>query len=292
MFVTESLNKIPEIVEQGAFSAKLKKKLAQKFVNLEATLLRAKVLRELSKAKANYIVQSAIQHEQSGLAYLFAPFILGNLNQTTIYHSQATAPVLNLLSRYYQAEKKPHLKIDDVLQALNIYLDLHDNDLDDIEFFYYALLNALCRADVTQIFLITHLNVDMQKIAAIAQFFKIKIYCIQTNPLDKMMDSAELNMRKLLFKHKDQSYIELCEKLSKLNAQLLSVNGSYNQEQATQLVEDMFYAEHVYEKLSVYAEYMQTCLQNAISNHPVTFSAWSIPFSSKMHLFHIYRINR
>lgn len=273
MFVTESLNKIPEIVEQGAFSAKLKKKLTQKFVNLEATLLRAKVLRELSKVKANYIVQSAIQHEQSSLAYLFAPFILGNLNQTTIYHSQATAPVLNLLSRYYQAEKKPHLKIDDVLQALNIYLDLHDNDLDDIEFFYYALLNALCRADVTQIFLITHLNVDMQKIAAIAQFFKIKIYCIQTNPLDKMMDSAELNMRKLLFKHKDQSYIELCEKLSKLNAQLLSVNGSYNQEQATQLVEDMFYAEHVYEKLSVYAEYMQTCLQNAVSNHPVTFSA-------------------
>ena len=160
-----------------------------------------------------------------------------------------------------------------MLQALNIYLDLHDNDLDDIEFFYYALLNALCRADVTQIFLITHLNVDMQKIAAIAQFFKIKIYFIQTNPLDKMMDSAELNMRKLLFKHKDQSYIELCEKLSKLNAQLLSVNGSYNQEQATQLVEDMFYAEHVYEKLSVYAEYMQTCLQNAVSNHPVTFSA-------------------
>lgn len=82
-----------------------------------------------------------------------------------------------------------------------------------------------------------------------------------------------LNNNLRIFKHKDQSYIELCEKLSKLNAQLLSVNGSYNQEQATQLVEDMFYAEHVYEKLSVYAEYMQTCLQNAVSNHPVTFSA-------------------
>ncbi|WP_160241804.1 MULTISPECIES: hypothetical protein [Acinetobacter] len=273
MFVTKSLNKIPEIIEQGILSEKLNKKLTQKFVNLEATLLRAKVLRELSKEKADYIVQSAIQNEQSSLAYLLAPFILGNLNQTTIYHSQATAPVLNLLSRYYQAEKKQHLKIDDVLEALNIYLDLHDTDLDDVDFFYYALLHALCRADISQIFLITHLKLDTQKIAEIEQFFKIKIHYIHTDPLDKMMDSTELNMRKLLFKNKDQQYIELCEKFSKLNAQLLSVSGRYGQTQAKQLVEDMFYAEHIYEKLSVYAEYMQTRLQHGVSRNQATFLA-------------------
>ncbi|MDN5649675.1 MAG: hypothetical protein L0G93_15255, partial [Acinetobacter sp.] len=28
--------------------------------------------------------------------------------------------------------------------------------------------------------------------------------------------------------------------------------------------EDMFYSEHIYEKLSVYAEYMQTRLQNNV----------------------------
>ena len=273
MFVTKSLNKIPEIIEQGILSEKLKQKLTQKFVNLEATLLRAKVLRELSKAKADYIVQSAIQNEQSSLAYLFAPFILGNLNQTAIYHSQATAPVLNLLSRYYQAEKKQHLKIDDVLGALNIYLDLHDTDLDDVDFFYYALLHALCRADISQIFLITHLKLDSQKIAEIEQFFKIKIHSIHIDPLDKIMGSTELNMRKLFFKNKDQQYIDLCEKFSKLNAQLLSASGHYSQTQAKQLVEDMFYAEHIYEKLSVYAEYMQTCLQHGGSRKPVTFFA-------------------
>lgn len=49
----------------GDISKKLKSRLTQKFVNLEATLLRAKMLRELSKAKVNYIVQSAIQNEQS-----------------------------------------------------------------------------------------------------------------------------------------------------------------------------------------------------------------------------------
>ena len=45
-----------------------------------------------------------------------------------------------------------------------------------------------------------------------------------------------------------------------LNAQLLLSYGSYEQQQAMQLVEDMFYAEHIYEKVSVYAESMQTCL--------------------------------
>lgn len=273
MFVTESLNRIPEIVEQEAFSAKLKKKLTQKFVNLEATLLRAKVLRELSKAKVDYIVQSAIQPEQTSLAYLFAPFILGNLNQSTIYHTQATVPVLILLNRYYQVEKKLHLKVDDVLQALNIYLDLHDTDLDEVDFFYYALLNALCRADVTQIYLITHLKLDAQKVAAVEQFFKIKIHLISTDPSDKIMNCAELNMRQLLFKRKDQDYIELCEKFSNLNAQLLSVSECYSPMQAKQLVEDMFYAEHIYEKLSVYAEYMQTCIQNGVAGQQVTLFA-------------------
>ena len=273
MFVTESLNRIPEIVEQEAFSAKLKNILTQKFVNLEAMLLRAKVLRELSKAKVDYIVQSAIQPEQASLAYIFAPFILGNLNQSTIYHTQATVPVLILLNRYYQVEKKLHLKVDDILPVLNIYLDLHDTDFDEVDFFYYALLNALCRADVTQIYLITQLKLDAQKIAAVEKFFKIKIHLISTDPSDKIMNCAELNMRQLLFKHKDQQYIELCEKFSKLNAQLLSLSGRYNPVQAKQLVEDMFYAEHIYEKLSVYAEYMQTCLQNTVSSHPITFLA-------------------
>lgn len=273
MFVTESLNRIPELVEQGVFSEKLQKKLTQKFVNLEATLLRAKVLRELSKSKVDYIVQSAIQPEQASLAYLFAPFILGNLNQSTIYHSQATAPVLNVLNRYYQAEKKLHLKMDDVLQALNNYLDLQDTDLDEVDFFYYALLSALCRADATQIYVITDLKLDTKRIAAVEQFFKIKIHLISTDPLDKIMDSTELNMRQLLFKHKDQHYVELCEKFSRLNAQLLSVSGRYSPTQAKQLVEDMFYAEHIYEKLSVYAEYMQTCIQNGVAGQQVTLFA-------------------
>lgn len=266
MFVTQSLNSIPEIVENEFFSEALQKKLAQHYVNLEATLLRAKVLRELSKSKVQYIVQSAIYEQQYSLAYLFSPFVLANLNQKVIYHSPATTAVLNILNRYYQAEKSQNFKADAALEALNLYLDLSYLELNAVDFFYYSLLKALSRTDVSSIYLITDLKLNQQKIKELEQFLKIQIHIIQTDPYDRIADCTELNMHKLLFKRKDETYIEICEKFSKLNAQLLCANGSYSLEQASRLIEDMFYAEHIYEKLSVYAEYIQTCLQKDASN--------------------------
>ncbi len=85
MFVTEQLNKIFEIIETQGFSEKLQDMLAQKYINLEAMLLRAKVLREFSMAKVQYIVQSEIQEEQANIAFLFAPFILANLGRVINY---------------------------------------------------------------------------------------------------------------------------------------------------------------------------------------------------------------
>ena len=266
MFVTQSLNSIPEIIENDFFSEALQKKLAQHYVNLEATLLRAKVLRELSKSKVQYIVQSAIYEHQYSLAYLFSPFVLANLNQKVIYHSPATTAVLNILNRYYQAEKSQNFKADAALEALNLYLDLSYLELNTVDFFYYSLLKALSRTDVSSIYLITDLKLNQQKIKELEQFLKIQIHIIQTDPYDRIADCTELNMHKLLFKRKDKTYIEICEKFSKLNAQLLCANGRYSLEQASRLIEDMFYAEHIYEKLSVYAEYIQTCLQKDASN--------------------------
>lgn len=273
MFVTEQLNKIPKLIEEQGFSDRLQKMFEQHYVNLEATLLRAKVLREFSTAKVQYIAQSAVQFEQANLAFLFAPFILANLNHPVIYHTPATPTVLNILNRYYQAEKKQNLKTEDALSALNLYLDLSNDELDEVEFFYYSLIKALCRSDVSQIFLITELKLDIAKIAEVEKFFRVVIHYIETDPHDQMIDGTELNMRKLFFKNKDDQYIALCEQFSKLNAQILMCYGTYNREQATHLVDDMFYAEHIYEKLSIYAEYMQTRLQHDASKLNAQFLA-------------------
>ncbi|MCH4243037.1 hypothetical protein [Acinetobacter gerneri] len=273
MFVTEQLNEIPKLIEKYSFSDRLRIMFEQHYVNLEATLLRAKVLREFSKVKVQYIAQSAVQSEQVNLGFLFAPFILANLNHSLIYHTPATPAVLNILNRYYQADKKQNLKVEDALSALNLYLDLSNGELDEVEFFYYSLIKALCRSDVSQIFLITDLKLDIAKISELEKFFKVVIHYIETDSRDQMIDVTELNMRKLLFKNKDDQYIALCEKFSKLNAQLLMCYGIYNREQATHLVDDMFYAEHIYEKLSVYAEYIQTRLQHDASKLNAQFLA-------------------
>ena len=273
MFVTKQLNTISQLVEKQEISERLQKKFDQQYDNLEATLLRAKVLRGFSKSKVQYIAQSKIQTEQAALGFLFAPFILANLNHTVIYHTPATATVFNILNHYYQAERKQNLKIDEALLAVNLYLDLSHDELDEVDFFYYSLIKALCRSDVSKIFLVTDLKIDFTKIVEVENFFRVAIHYIKTDPQDRMVDVADLNMRKLLFKNKDDQHTALCEKFSKLNAQLLMSYGHYNHEQATHLVEDMFYAEHIYEKLSVYAEYVQTRLQHDISKIDSEFPA-------------------
>ena len=77
-----------------------------------------------------------------------------------------------------------------------------------------------------------------------------------------------LNMQKLLFKRKDDFHVNLCRQFAELNAEVLTLLRLYEIEQATNLVEDMFYSEHIFEKLSVYSEYMQTQLQNLGEYHP------------------------
>ena len=262
MFVTEKLNILSELIETRSFSEQLKNILQQQYVNLEATLLRAKVLREFSKLKVHYIIQSEIQAEQASLAFLFSPFILANLNKTVIYNTPATLPVLNILNTYYQAEKKQNVKIDEVLNTLNIYLDLSLTELEESDFLYLSIIKALCRADVSSIFIITNFKINPKKRDELEAFFKVSIHLIGTRHQEKIIDSCELNTRKLLFKNKDVDYIKLCEKFSEINAELLQYCDSYNKQQTIHLIEDMFYSEHIYEKLSVYAEYMQTCLQH------------------------------
>ena len=272
MFVTEKLNIISELIMQQGISPQLGNLLALHYVNLEATLLRAKVLREFSIDKVQYIAQSAIQTEQASLGYLFAPFILANLNQNVIYHSPATPTVLNILNRYYQAEHIPAVKTEDVLTALGLYLDLKTPDLNAVDFFYFSLIKALCRSDVSRIFLMTDLMIDQEKLAEIELYFGVSVHYIAIHNQDRIMDVQAFNMQKLLFKKKDDQYVALCGKFAQMNAQLLRCYGSYTEAQATHLVDDMFYSEHIYEKLSVYAEYMQTRLQHEISLNRVVIS--------------------
>ncbi|GAA5006355.1 hypothetical protein GCM10023206_11810 [Acinetobacter puyangensis] len=261
MFYTQQLEVIPYLLKGRKWSEKVQKKLYHEYLNLEATLLRAKVLRSLAEPKLTYVVQSHIYSQSSDLAYMFIPFVFANINRKTIYTTPATEAVLNILNKYYQTDINLKLSIDTALNALNMYLDLSDPRVDGEEFFYINLVKALCRNDISTIFLITGDQIDQEKLKSLSEFLKVDIFVVSTQDQQKIIDSQLINMRKLLFKNKDEEYIKLCALFSNKNAKLLTQVETLNSIQAKSFIEDMFYAEHIYEKLSVYAEYIQTQIQ-------------------------------
>lgn len=262
MFITSQLNVLHKIIKNQYISTLVIDQLEQTYVNLEATLLRAKVLRDFSKTQTVYLIQSHIEPQQSSLAYLFSPFIFANLNKAAIYTTPATPPVLSILNKYYQAEKKVLFKVDDVLESLKIYIDLELAELNEVEFIYLSLIKALCRSDISTVFLITHLEIDLEALNQLEQFLKIKIYWIKTTKDDDLKNLNGLEMRKLLFKNKDETYVKLCAKFAQMNAALVGLCDTFTAGQMTHLIDDMFYSEHIFEKLSVYSEYIQTLLQS------------------------------
>ncbi|EPF74269.1 hypothetical protein [Acinetobacter rudis] len=266
MFVTTQLNAIAEILGVERFSNSIYSILQQQYVNIEATLLRSKVLRNFSKANTHTIIQTAIPRDHASLAYLFAPFVLANLNQKVIYSTPATAAVLDVFNPYYQAEAKQFRQDFEALDALNLVIDLMPDDLSDVDFLHLALVKALCRSDISSIFLLSPLEIDQQKCAELEKFFQIKIKVLSTASLDNLQIDAPLNFRKLLFKNKDTCYSELCQQFARLNAELLHGCVDYRDQQLQHLIDDMFYTEHIYEKLSVYGEFMQTRLQNHLQS--------------------------
>ena len=96
MFITSQLNILNKLIKDQPIPTSIATQLEKTYVNLEATLLRAKVLRDFSKSQTVYLIQSHIEPQQSSVAYLFSPFIFANLNKPAIYTTPATEPVLAL----------------------------------------------------------------------------------------------------------------------------------------------------------------------------------------------------
>jgi len=265
MFETKELNAITQIFQSSEPSQTVQAQLNFEYVNLEATLLRAKVLRGFAKEKVTYIAQAQIHDNDQNLAYLFAPFVLANLNLPVIYTTLNSASVLKILNQSYQAEKRVKFDVVDLLQSLNVYVDVVDQPKKQEDFLFRNLVKALCRSDISQIFLITSSAMNHQQLQQLQDFLEIKISVIQSVHEQSIVNDELLNTRKLLFKNKDDFHRNICTLFSHLNAKLISKVGQFSEMQAAHLIEDMFYSEHIFEKLSVYAEYMQTRIQNGSS---------------------------
>lgn len=265
MFITKELNALTQLFQSKVPSQAVQQQLSLEYVNLEATLLRGKVLRDFSKEKVAYIAQAEIVENDNNLAYLFAPFMIANLNQPVIYTTLNSSSILKILNQYYQAEKRVKLNVIDLLQSLKVYVDVVDQPKNQEDFLFRNLVKALCRSDISQIFLITSSAMNHQQLQQLQDFLSVKISVIQTVYEESIVKDEMLNTRKLLFKNKDDFHRNICTLFSSLNAKLIAQISQLSEVQAAHLIEDMFYSEHIFEKLSVYAEYMQTHIQNGSS---------------------------
>ncbi|WP_109439946.1 hypothetical protein [Acinetobacter haemolyticus] len=261
-FITSELNAITQLFPEQQPSEWIQQKLCLEYVNLEATLLRAKVLRNFSKSRVIFIAQAQIAKNDNNLAYLFAPLIIANLNRSVIYNTLYSPPVFKILNQYYQSDRSVNLKIEETLHSLNLYVDLVDEPRKELDFLYRGLVKALCRSDVSEVFLITHLSIDEAQLCILQDYFEVKIHVIYADKQPSIVNDEVMNTRKLLFKTKDEFHRNLCALFSQLNTPLIAQIGQFSELQATHLIEDMFYSEHIFEKLSVYGEYMQTRIQN------------------------------
>ncbi|WP_166169969.1 hypothetical protein [Acinetobacter sp. SA01] len=262
MFEISQLNLIHQLLSGYEISPQVKRLLKQKYLNVEATVLRAKKLREIEKAGQIVILQDPITEHIEDLAYLFSPFILSNLNQKVIYHTVKNEQSLSILSRYYQANQSNlSFNFDELLDSLGLSIQLNDDEMSQKDSFYLNLINSLCNSKVSRIICITRLDINLELIDLIAHSLHVKIQVISLEQQSEYLDINKINMLQLLFKNKNDDYIHLCTKLSKINAKLLKILDLYSFDQAQLLVDDMFYSEHIFEKLSVYGEYMQTKIQ-------------------------------
>ncbi|MFW2788140.1 hypothetical protein ACN6QX_19960, partial [Acinetobacter baumannii] len=106
------------------------------------------------------------------------------------------------------------------------------------------------------------LELDLETLKQLEQFLKIKIHWVKVVKDEGLKDLDQLDMRKLLFKNKDETHVQLCVLFAQMNAALVCLCDTFTASQMTHLIDDMFYSEHIFEKLSVYSEYMQTLLQS------------------------------
>ncbi|MDN5557750.1 MAG: hypothetical protein L0G58_14320, partial [Acinetobacter sp.] len=179
MFEISQLNLIQQLLTGHKVSSQIEGLLKQKYLNVEATLLRAKKLREIEKAGHIVILQDPITAHIEDVAYLFSPFILANLNRKVIYYTVKNEQILSILSRYYQASyNNLSFNFDELLDSLGLSLQLNDEAMTREDLFYLNLIKGLCNSKVSRMVCITRLNVNLELINLIADFLHVQIQVI------------------------------------------------------------------------------------------------------------------
>lgn len=203
-----------------------------------------------------YIIQSS--SIKNSLSYIFSPFISAVLNQKTVYIVPQAKMIEQVYSHYFRLDAV-HLEKQRSMQEMNLYLDLVISDFNPTEFRIYAICRALLDSMCKNIFLIGEIGLSRSENQSFMQVTKIHLSEIPL--VENVFDLENIDLKALFWKKKSDKIADICHKISKTNAILVSQQFNIQPDKAQNLIDDLLYGEHVFEKLSVFGEFTDTILK-------------------------------
>lgn len=262
-FFTPQLNDIAKLFQLPEISKSVEIKINLEFQDIEANLLRQKILRTKQTSQVHYIIQSPIHEHDPNLAYLFSPLILSILGYHCIYSTINTPTVQQIMNRFGNIQYK--LNIQQVMRNSRLYYDFYQNYYTTLDFLQHGLIKALSQPNLKYIYLICNAStIDTEVLQRLENFLNIKIILIKKDTFhDENIPLVEyIKLKQLFFKNKTDDYDDLCTQFSHKIANILQYCDHLDIKYQEQLINDLFYSEQIYECFSVYSEYIQTVIQN------------------------------
>ena len=227
----------------------------------EAMLQQSVNARSAEKSSHNYIIQSSTL--TNSLSYLFSPFIHAVLNQNTIYIAPRQNIVEQVYAHYFRLDALA-LANQQSITEMNLCLDLVPTEFNAAEFGIYAFAKALIDPACRHITVIGQSRLNQAMKDKLVQTYNVQIDEIVLE--QKQFDLTKIDFKKLFWKIKTPELAQVCHSIAHENAPLVSRQFHMKLNDAEHLIDDLMYSEHLFEKLSVFAEFTETIFKNNLES--------------------------
>ena len=183
---------------------------------------------------------------------LFSPMIAAVLEQNAYLMAAKTEHVVEVLSHYFDLNAlQQHQQA--VLAELGLAIELIEPS--EVDFFTLALLKASLDPQCHQVILMSTQPVDTA-IFTLAEQLQLQLEVIALQ--DLALDTKVIEFKKLFWKRKDDVLAEIAKQIVAVNAPIFHDYCQISMQQTAHLLDDLFYGEHLFEKVSVFGEFTET----------------------------------
>lgn len=211
-----------------------------------------------------YILQQSLQ--QDAIAYAISPLICSALNAPTIYVAQVEPWLTQFYSQYFCMDALAHAKIQS-MQEMKLSLNVQTNSFSAQEFYLLSLLYAFLDYQTNNIVLLGNMHLTPELKQQLETCYGVSIVEITQT---QRVQLTERQAKKLFLKRKDDDVTQISHMIAADLSPLVAHLCHLSRGDAERLIDDLLYGEHVFEKVSVLAEFTDTIYtyqqKNALNN--------------------------